>query len=232
MIPPRRPGLETSWPVIYFAALRCAATCAVSPPRWPIEGVDTCTEGPYGPLIHRPTGCECCARHGLVLVHRLVQLPRPARSAWQHLTAGGGQERDPGLLEHPPTASGVGGAGRPWSVTDTLPTHLCWSERQERVTASPISPDQGPCRARRQTGAWAPTGGLPRQGEQLGPGQQLAGPGHDLAPQLVVGEPLQRQVPAARCPWRSGSGPRSGPGGGAAVPGPRAGLSWRRWQTR
>src|SRR5690349_3624238 len=89
MVPPRRPGLETSWPVIYFAALRCAATCAVSPPRWLIEGVDTCTEGPYGPLIHRPTGCECCARHGLVLVHRLVQLPRPARSAWQHLTAGG-----------------------------------------------------------------------------------------------------------------------------------------------
>src|ERR1700749_54043 len=61
-----------------------------SPPRWLIEGVDTCTEGPYGPLIHRPTGCECCATYGLVLVHRLVQLPRPARSAWQHLTAGGG----------------------------------------------------------------------------------------------------------------------------------------------
>ena len=37
---------------------------------------------------------------------------------------------------------------------------------------------------------------------------------------------------AARCPWRSGPGPRSGPGGGAAVPGPRAGLSWRRWRTR
>ena len=86
MVPPRRPGLETSWPVIYFAALRCTATCAVSPPRWLIEGVDTCTEGPYGPLIHRPTGCECCATYGLVLVHRLVQLPRPARSAWQHLT--------------------------------------------------------------------------------------------------------------------------------------------------
>ncbi len=40
-----------------------------------------------------------------------------------------------------------------------------------------------------------PAAGLSCQGEQLGPGQQLAGQGHDLAPQLVVGEPLQRRVP-------------------------------------
>src|SRR6185312_8290676 len=134
MIPPRRPGLETSWPVIYFAALRCAATCAVSPPRWPIEGVDTCTEGPYGPLIHRPTGYECWARHGLVLVHRLVQLPRPARSAWQHLTAGGGQERDPGLLEHPQPHRVSGaqdgpGVSRPVSRTPYLRVYAGRSAR-------------------------------------------------------------------------------------------------------
>lgn len=54
-----------------------------------------------GPLIHRPTGCECRARHGLVLVHRLVQLPGLARSAWQHLTTGGGQGRVLGLLDGP-----------------------------------------------------------------------------------------------------------------------------------
>src|SRR5690348_16227917 len=116
MVPPRRPGLETSWPVIYSAALRCAATCAVSPPRWLIEGVDTCSEGPYGPLIHRPACCACCAccaRHGRVLVHRLVQLPRPARSAWQHLTARGGQERDPGLPEHPRPHRGSGAQDGP-----------------------------------------------------------------------------------------------------------------------
>jgi hypothetical protein len=36
---------------------------------------------------------------------------------------------------------------------------------------------------------------------------------------------------AARCPWRSGSGPRIWRGGGGAVPGQRAargGLRWRR----
>jgi len=40
-----------------------------------------------------------------------------------------------------------------------------------------------------------PAAGVPGQGEHLGPGQDLAGQGHDLAPQLVLGEALQRQVP-------------------------------------
>jgi hypothetical protein len=39
--------------------------------------------------------------------------------------------------------------------------------------------------------------GVPGQGDQLGPGQQLAGQGHDLAPKLVLGEALERQVPQA-----------------------------------
>jgi hypothetical protein len=39
-----------------------------------------------------------------------------------------------------------------------------------------------------------PAGGA-GQGEHLGPGQQLAGQRDDLAPQLVLREPLQRQVP-------------------------------------
>lgn len=40
-----------------------------------------------------------------------------------------------------------------------------------------------------------PAAGVPGQGEELGPGQQLAGQGDDLAPQLVLGEALERQVP-------------------------------------
>jgi hypothetical protein len=114
---------------------------------------------------------------------------------------------------------------------------VIWSAQRQR--AGRRSRKRRPPRTRRPATAnrrsrrrLAPTGGPPRQGEQLGPGQQLAGQGHDLAPKLVVGEPLQMAGSAARCPWRSGSGPRSGPGGGAAVPGPRAGLSWRRWRTR
>lgn len=73
-----------------------------------------------GPLIHRPTGCECRARHGLVLVHRLVQLPGLARSAWQHLTTGGG--RDVFLASS--TARGVTA-----SVTNAIPMRMRWSDR-------------------------------------------------------------------------------------------------------
>ena len=40
-----------------------------------------------------------------------------------------------------------------------------------------------------------PAAGLPGQGEHLGPGQQLAGQCDDLAPELVLREALQRQVP-------------------------------------
>ena len=39
-----------------------------------------------------------------------------------------------------------------------------------------------------------PVAGLPCQGEQLGPGQQFAGQGGDLAPQLVLGEAVEREV--------------------------------------
>jgi hypothetical protein len=37
--------------------------------------------------------------------------------------------------------------------------------------------------------------GGPGQGEQLGPGQEVAGQGDDLAPDLVLGEALEREVP-------------------------------------
>ena len=40
-----------------------------------------------------------------------------------------------------------------------------------------------------------PAAGGPGQGEHLGPGQQFAGQGHDLAPDLVLGEALEREVP-------------------------------------
>jgi hypothetical protein len=40
-----------------------------------------------------------------------------------------------------------------------------------------------------------PAAGGAGQGEHLGPGQELAGQGGDLAPQLVLGEALQGQVP-------------------------------------
>ena len=40
-----------------------------------------------------------------------------------------------------------------------------------------------------------PAAGGPGQGEHLGPGQQLAGQGDDLAPELVLREAFQRQVP-------------------------------------
>ena len=39
-----------------------------------------------------------------------------------------------------------------------------------------------------------PAAGGAGQGEHLGPGQQLAGQGGDLAPQLVLGEALEGQV--------------------------------------
>ena len=39
--------------------------------------------------------------------------------------------------------------------------------------------------------------GGPGQGEELRPGQQLAGQGDDLAPELVLGEAFQREVPQA-----------------------------------
>src|SRR6202044_2835490 len=42
-----------------------------------------------------------------------------------------------------------------------------------------------------------PTAGVAGQGEHLGPGQQLAGQRPDLAPQLVLGEALEREVPQA-----------------------------------
>ena len=40
-----------------------------------------------------------------------------------------------------------------------------------------------------------PAAGGPGQGEHLGPGQQLAGQGDDLAPDLVLGEALEGKVP-------------------------------------
>jgi hypothetical protein len=40
-----------------------------------------------------------------------------------------------------------------------------------------------------------PAAGVPGQGEHLRPGQHVASQGHDLGPQLVLGEALQRQVP-------------------------------------
>ena len=50
--------------------------------------------------------------------------------------------------------------------------------------------------------------------------------GGDLAPQLVLGEALQRrQTPQPRCPSRSGSAPRTWPACGGGVPGPRAGRA-------
>jgi hypothetical protein len=67
-----------------------------------------------------------------------------------------------------------------------------------------------------------PVAGDAGEGEELGPGQELAGEGGDLAPQLVLVEAVQREVPSARCPWRSGCGPRTWPGGGDGVPGQRA----------
>jgi hypothetical protein len=42
-----------------------------------------------------------------------------------------------------------------------------------------------------------PAAGGPGQGEQLSPGQQLAGQSGDVAPQLVLGEALEGQVPQA-----------------------------------
>ena len=82
------------------------------------------------------------------------------------------------------------------------------------MTAAVISAAQGQRSARREPQAAAaageaagdgeqaqpepfgfPAAGGPGQGEHLRPGQQLAGQGDDLAPQLVLGEALQRQVP-------------------------------------
>ena len=83
-----------------------------------------------------------------------------------------------------------------------------------RATAAVISAAQGQRSARRsrrrrpQRGQAAgdgeqaqaeplglPAAGVAGQGEHLGPGQQLAGQRDDLAPDLVLGDALQRQVP-------------------------------------
>jgi hypothetical protein len=60
---------------------------------------------------------------------------------------------------------------------------------------------------RRSRSAWLEVGGIrrsvrigfpaaggPGQGEHLGPGQQFAGQGHDLPPDLVLGEAVEREV--------------------------------------
>ena len=75
-----------------------------------------------------------------------------------------------------------------------------------------------------------PAAGGPGQGEHLHPGQQFAGQGDDLAPELVLGVARAAAGCAGRCPWRSGSGPRTGPGAGGAARGRRAGRPWRWWR--
>jgi hypothetical protein len=57
-------------------------------------------------------------------------------------------------------------------------------------------------------------------------GEQLAGQGDDLSPDLVLDVAVQGQVAQARVPWRSGCGPRTGPGGGGVVPDRRAARPW------
>jgi len=71
--------------------------------------------------------------------------------------------------------------------------------------------------------------GVVGQGEHLHPGGDLYGEGDDGAPNLVRGEAVQRQVRQAGVLARPGSGPRRGPGGGAAARGRPAGYRVRRW---
>ena len=77
-----------------------------------------------------------------------------------------------------------------------------------------------------------PAAGGAGQREHLRPGEELAGQGDDLAPELVLRVALQAAGSAGRCPWRSGSGPRTVPVCGALVPGRRADRGWRRWPGR
>ena len=74
-------------------------------------------------------------------------------------------------------------------------------------------------------------GGSVGHGEQLGEGQQVAGQGHDQAPDPVWPQTPARESGQARCPWHSGYGPRSGPAAGGAPRDRRAdppSCWWRR----
>ena len=74
-------------------------------------------------------------------------------------------------------------------------------------------------------------GGGGGQGEQLGEGQQACGPGPRSGTRYGSGRTPARESGQARCPWRSGYGPRSGPAAGGAPRDRRAAPPscwWRR----
>jgi hypothetical protein len=69
-------------------------------------------------------------------------------------------------------------------------------ESQPQAAAAAHEPPGDAEKAQAQAQAFGfPPAGLPGQGEHLGPGQQLAGQGHDLAPDLVLGVAFEREVP-------------------------------------
>ena len=92
----------------------------------------------------------------------------------------------------------------------------------------------------------APGGGEDPQPQPLGfPAAGGAGAGRASASRRAVRRPARRSRTrsgsgrsragagcAGRCPWRSGSGPRTGPGGGGAAPGRRAARPWCWWRSR
>lgn len=107
-------------------------------------------------------------------------------------------------------------------------------------------PGRGARRRRRavSSAVSVPAAGFAGQGEHRGPGEEVAGQGDDLAPDLVLGVAVQGQVPqagvlgaASACSGRSSAGPRrrsatpapltGGPGSSSPAT-PSSGLPGRR----
>ena len=88
---------------------------------------------------------------------------------------------------------------------------------------------RGPGARRRRTGAaaaaWVPRRGRGRPGRASASRPAARRPSPPARTRSGSGRSRAAAGCAGRCPWRSGSGPRTGPGGGDAVPGPRAARS-------
>ena len=69
------------------------------------------------------------------------------------------------------------------------------SARRSRRRRPLLARRPATAKSRRRSRFRLPAAGLPGQGEHLRPGQEFTGQRDDLAPDLVLREPLQRQVP-------------------------------------
>ena len=118
------------------------------------------------------------------------------------------------------------------------------------ATASATVPAQGQCRSQSQLHSSAGADDAAGDGEQPAAAASWVRP-HAAGPvnarvwvqasrsaasstsssQIWFAAVVQRQVASGRCLWRSGSGPRRGPGGGAAAPGRRAAHRRCWWRT-